>query len=169
MQSKLITQGRRGSHYNLDLINLSTGQKSTERVNSGAFIDKISLIPSYLTFLYTVGNELVAMDKESNEVSISTSLLNSSSKALDFLPPGANIVALLNEDVVVSVILPETATFTVKETLATSGGGDGGKGTIYKNAVLDNGFSLSVPEHVNQGDQVVVDLQKRAYISRVKK
>lgn len=64
----------------------------------------------------------------------------------------------------ISIKLPTHATFEVKETHASAA--QANKGTVYKNADLDNGIRVQVPDFVNTGDKVVVDTETGKYVKR---
>ena len=64
----------------------------------------------------------------------------------------------------ISIKLPAQAIYQVKETFASAAQAD--KGTVYKNADLDNGMKVQVPDFVNIGDKVIVDTETGKYVKR---
>lgn len=64
----------------------------------------------------------------------------------------------------IAVRLPAQAIFEVKETHASAA--QANKGTVYKNADLENGIKVQVPDFVNTGDKVVVDTETGKYMRR---
>ncbi|KAJ3061659.1 hypothetical protein HDU98_002415 [Podochytrium sp. JEL0797] len=70
---------------------------------------------------------------------------------------------------VVSVKLPLTATYRVQETdPAPSMVSNEGKGTRLKSAILENGVGVTVPEFINAGELITVDLAEVKYRGRAK-
>jgi len=64
----------------------------------------------------------------------------------------------------ISIKLPAQANYVVTGTQASAA--QANKGTIYKNADLENGIKVQVPDFVNAGDRVVVDTEAGKYIKR---
>lgn len=60
--------------------------------------------------------------------------------------------------------LPATYTYTVQSVIDRAG--QAAKGTVYKTANLTNGAKLQVPEFVNEGDKIVVDIETMKYVRR---
>jgi elongation factor P len=60
--------------------------------------------------------------------------------------------------------LPSNYTFTVESVVNRAG--QAAKGTVYKAATLNNGAKLQVPEFVNEGDKIVVDIDNMKYVKR---
>ncbi|KAF8937536.1 hypothetical protein BGZ58_002567 [Dissophora ornata] len=64
----------------------------------------------------------------------------------------------------ISIKLPTQAVYVVKE--AHPSAAQANKGTVYKNADLENGIKVQVPDFVNLGDRVVVDTETGKYVRR---
>ncbi|KAF9576054.1 hypothetical protein EC968_000614 [Mortierella alpina] len=64
----------------------------------------------------------------------------------------------------ISIKLPTQANYVVTDTQASAA--QANKGTIYKNADLENGIKVQVPDFVNVGDKVVVDTDTGKYVRR---
>ena len=60
--------------------------------------------------------------------------------------------------------LPSTYTYTVESVVNRAG--QAAKGTVYKTASLTNGAKLQVPEFVNEGDKIIVDIDTMKYVKR---
>lgn len=60
--------------------------------------------------------------------------------------------------------LPSNYTFTVESVVNRAG--QAAKGTVYKTATLTNGAKLQVPEFVNEGDKIIVDIDTMKYMKR---
>jgi elongation factor P len=60
--------------------------------------------------------------------------------------------------------LPNNYTYTVESVVNRAG--QAAKGTVYKTAVLTNGTKLMVPEFVNEGDKIIVDIESMKYMKR---
>lgn len=60
--------------------------------------------------------------------------------------------------------LPSNYTYTVQSVIDRAG--QAAKGTVYKTATLTNGSRLQVPEFVNEGDKIIVDIEGMKYVKR---
>ncbi|KAF9973672.1 hypothetical protein BGZ73_003039 [Actinomortierella ambigua] len=64
----------------------------------------------------------------------------------------------------ISIRLPGQVNLTIKECHASAA--QANKGTTFKNADLENGLRVQVPDFVNPGDKVVVDTETLKYVRR---
>ena len=49
-----------------------------------------------------------------------------------------------------------------------NGAQDSAKGTVFKTALLENDESINVPEFIQVGDKITVDLAQLKYLARLK-
>ncbi|KAG0036187.1 hypothetical protein BGZ82_004565 [Podila clonocystis] len=161
--------GRGTSTIKLDLQDLLTGSKHTERYRSGDVVEVTELDDLKCQFLYQAEGTLHLMDPESFEMyEVPASVLEE--KQLPMLLPDMQVnLSLFQPDpdapgTPIAVRLPAQAVFEVKETHASAA--QANKGTVYKNADLENGLKVQVPDFVNMGDKVVVDTETGKYVRR---
>ncbi|KAF9175887.1 hypothetical protein BGX21_005362 [Mortierella sp. AD011] len=153
----------------LDLQDLLTGTKHTERYRSGDMVEVTELAGIKCQFLYRNDGQIHLMDPESFEMyEVPETIMEEKQ------------VQLLQEDMMVqlsmfqpdpdvpgkpiSIRLPAHAIYVVKEAYPSAA--QANKGTIYKNAELDNGIKVQIPDFVNIGDRVVVDTETGKYLKR---
>ncbi len=74
------------------------------------------------------------------------------------------IVALVSEDRVLDIELPQMVPMTITETSPAAKGGSATART--KPATLDTGLVIQVPEYLTAGEVVLVDTRKGAYVSK---
>ncbi|KAF9304015.1 hypothetical protein BGZ74_002583 [Mortierella antarctica] len=161
--------GRGTSTIKLDLQDLLTGSKHTERYRSGDMVEVTELDDLKCQFLYQAEGILHLMDPESFEMyEVPASVLED--KQLPMLLPDMQVnLSLFQPDpdvpgTPIAVRLPAQAVFEVKETHASAA--QANKGTVYKNADLENGLKVQVPDFVNTGDKVIVDTETGKYVRR---
>ncbi|KAG0092905.1 hypothetical protein BGZ93_001659 [Podila epicladia] len=161
--------GRGTSTIKLDLQDLLTGSKHTERYRSGDMVEVTELDDLKCQFLYQAEGTLHLMDPESFEMyEVPASVLEE--KQLPMLVADMQVnLSLFQPDpdvpgTPIAVRLPAQAVFEVKETHASAA--QANKGTVYKNADLENGLKVQVPDFVNTGDKVVVDTETGKYVRR---
>ncbi|KAJ3179735.1 hypothetical protein HDU85_004734 [Gaertneriomyces sp. JEL0708] len=163
------SQGRGGAHYKLDLRDLVGNGKLTERFNSGSNVEVVELETKTYQFLYT-DTEIHLLDPTTFEThAFPLSIINAGEKVIPFLQDSMELRVDSHESTPVVIKVPERGTYTVVECdPSPSTATNEGKGTSFKQAKLDVGAHVQVPEFVNLGDKVVVDLLDQRYVSRAK-
>ncbi|KAF9981513.1 hypothetical protein BGZ75_007127 [Mortierella antarctica] len=139
--------GRGTSTVKLEVQDLLTGTKHTERYRSGDMVEVTELEEHKCQYLYRSDGNVHLMDPETFDMyEVPESVLED--------VPGKPI----------SIKLPTQANYMVTDTQASAA--QANKGTIYKNADLENGIKVQVPDFVNVGDRVVVDTEAAKYVRR---
>ncbi|KAG0072662.1 hypothetical protein BGZ89_004248 [Linnemannia elongata] len=161
--------GRGTSTIKLDLQDLLTGTKHTERYRSGDMVEVTELEEHKCQFLYKGEGQLHLMDPDTFEMyEVPESVLEE--KQIQLLLPDMPVsLSMFQPDPDVpgkpiSIKLPSQAVYEVVETHPSAQ--QANKGTIYKNADLQNGIKVQVPDFVNVGDKVIVDTETGKYIKR---
>ncbi|KAF9427081.1 hypothetical protein BGZ76_002477 [Entomortierella beljakovae] len=161
--------GRGTSTVKLDLQDLLTGSKHTERYRSGDMVEVTELESVKCQFLYRNDGQIHLMDPDSFEMfDVPETIMEE--KQLQLLKPDMIVgLSMFQPDPEVegqpiSIKLPTHAIYVVKETGAAHG--QASKGTVFKNAELDIGIRVQVPDFVNAGDKVVVDTETGKYLKR---
>ncbi|KAF9092717.1 hypothetical protein BGX23_003980 [Mortierella sp. AD031] len=161
--------GRGTSTIKLDLQDLLTGTKHTERYRSGDMVEVTELEEHKCQFLYRGEGQLHLMDPNTFEMyEVPEDVLEE--KQIQLLLPDMSVqLSMFQPDPDVpgkpiSIKLPSQAIYEVKE--AHPSAQQANKGTIYKNADLQNGIKVQVPDFVNVGDKVVVDTETGKYVKR---
>jgi elongation factor P len=96
-------------------------------------------------------------------------MIEGSEKQLDLLHDGMVVsVQILEPDQALTYRLPKYHTYTVDRD--EPGAAQAAKGVSYKTAYIADGkVRIVVPEFVQVGDRVVVDLEECSYVSRESK
>lgn len=155
--------GKGGAYMQVELKNLRDGRKNNVRFRSAETVERIRLDQKDFQFLYSEGDSLVFMDKETYEqVSLPTDLLGD---AAAFLQDGMDVVMEMHEEEALSVALPDQIEATIVEAEAVVKGQTAS--SSYKPAILDNGVRVMVPPHIASGTRIVVDVYAREYVRKV--
>ncbi|GJJ69233.1 elongation factor P [Entomortierella parvispora] len=169
LKRETSVMGRGTSTVKLEVQDLLTGTKHTERYRSGDMVEVTELDDHKCQFLYKNDGQLHLMDPETFEMyEVPESIMED--KQAQFLLPDMHVsLSVYRPDpdtpgTPISIKLPPQAIFEVKETHASAA--QSNKGTVYKNADLDNGIRVQVPDFVNAGDKVVVDTETGKYVKR---
>ncbi|KAI8926688.1 hypothetical protein BC831DRAFT_455690 [Entophlyctis helioformis] len=163
-------QGRGGAHYKLELRELLDGTKAFERMNTGTAVDVVDLEQKTYQFMYADERMVHLIDQDTfEEHEYPIGIIAAGEKALPFLQDTMIVKVEYHNESPVLIKIPEKATYTVADTAPVAhNASESSKGTVYKTATLENGAQVSVPEFVNIGDQVVVDLMEQKYLSRAR-
>ncbi|KAG9323364.1 hypothetical protein KVV02_007478 [Mortierella alpina] len=164
-----MRMGRGTSTVKLEVQDLLTGTKHTERYRSGDMVEVTELEEHRCQYLYRSDGNVHLMDPETFDMyEVPESVLED--RQLQMLLPDMQVqLSLFQPDPDVpgkpiSIKLPTQANYMVTDTQASAA--QANKGTIYKNADLENGIKVQVPDFVNVGDRVVVDTEAAKYVRR---
>ena len=154
--------GKGGAYMQVEMKNLQDGRKTNVRFRSADTIERVRLDQKEFQYLYTDGDALVFMDKDSYEqINLPADLLGD---AAAFLQDGMDVTLELWDEKPISVALPEPVEATIVEADAVVKGQTAS--SSYKPAVLDNGVRVMVPPHIESGTRIVVDVYERTYVGK---
>lgn len=154
--------GKGGAYMQVEMKNLQDGRKTNVRFRSADTIERVRLDQKEFQYLYTDGDALVFMDKDSYEhINLPADLLGD---AAAFLQDGMDVTLELWDEKPISVALPEQVEATIVEADAVVKGQTAS--SSYKPAVLDNGVRVMVPPHIESGTRIVVDVYERTYVGK---
>ncbi len=156
--------GRSGAMVHIKIRNLESGSTIEKRL---ATSDKLETLPTeriHMQYLYTENDLAYFMNPDTYEqISLKKQVIG-----------GAGL--FLKEEDKVSLEMfdgkPITVDFPaiVEARVASTGAGLRGQGdSSYKEATLDNGLTLMVPQFIKDGDIVRVEVETQKYVDRVRK
>jgi len=154
--------GKGGAYMQVEMKNLQDGRKTNVRFRSADTIERVRLDTKDFQFLYSEGDMLVFMDKDTYEqINLPADLIGD---AAAFLEDGMEVTLELWEEKPISVALPDQVEATIVEADAVVKGQTAS--SSYKPAVLENGVRVMVPPHIESGTRIVVDVYERTYVSK---
>lgn len=157
-----VKPGKGGAFMQVELKGITNNTKLNERFRSEDVVERVHSEMQKVEFLYRSGQNLEVMDDETYEVfSLNISLLNSNPL---FLKENMKMTLDIINNEPVLLKFPETVECKIEETAPYLNGQ-----TIkssFKNAVLDNGMTISVPEFISIGDKVIVSTATSEYKSK---
>ncbi|HEX5536415.1 MAG TPA: elongation factor P [Sphingobium sp.] len=154
--------GKGGAFMQVELKNLIDGRKNNVRFRSAETVERIRLDTKDFQYLYSEGDMLVFMDKETyDQINLPTDLIGDAGA---FLQDGMDVILEMYEERPISVQLPEQVEATVVEADAVVKGQTAS--ASYKPAILDNGVRVMVPPHITTGTRIIVDVYEREYVKR---
>lgn len=157
--------GRKAAFVQAILKNVRDGAQKDMKLGSSESLEKVDIVEKNVQFLYKDGNSFHFMDNESYE---QFELDNDSvGDNGPFLSDGMALRIAFYEETPISLKLPTSMDFEVVEADPSIKGATAS--AQYKNAKLDNGVDVKVPDFVNVGDRVRINTETREYQERVKK
>lgn len=157
--------GKGGAYLQVELKDIREGTKLNERFRASEDVEKVRLDQRPHQFLYAESDDMLAfMDNENYEqISLHKDLLG---EPLVFLQEGMTVMIESYEGSAISVVLPDTAAWTVVEADPVVKGQTAS--SSYKPAVLDNGQRVMVPPHIESGTRIIVNTADGTYVERAK-
>ena len=156
-------QGRGSAQVKMTLRDLRTGATTQHTVQSGAKFAQVRLERQHVQFLYSDPDGFHFMDSaDFNQFSFPVDDLSDQAPYMTENMEG--IEALVVDDEVIAIELPDTVEMTIVET-APGVRGNSATGRT-KPATLATGHIVQVPEHLDQGVVVRVDTRTGEYLGR---
>lgn len=149
--------------YKIRFNNVLTGQKKDESLKGGDMFVEADFQRVQVLFSYIDADQYVFMNTED----YSQYLLGQSAfqGQLEFLSDGLEgITALLVEDVIVAIDLPQSVVMEIVETAPAIKGASASART--KPATMASGLVVQVPEYIEQGDSIKINTQESKYMTR---
>ena len=156
---------QQGGVVHATVRNVFTGHETDLRWSSGERLEAAPVEHRDLQYLYADRSDVVLMNPETFEQYTFPRL--HVEHALPYLKDGARVRGWLYEGQVIDLELPVQVAMTV----VASGAGvhDGhGSGTM-KEATLENGLTILVPQFVQRGDVIEVEVATGSYLERVRR
>ncbi len=152
-----------GSLVHVKLKNLATHTFTERRFNPDAKLEDVSLESELMDYLYSDGKDFYFLHPTTYEqYPIPASMIGNFK---DFLVPGMKLKFEFYEGNPVNLIIPKTVDLKVT---ATGSGIKGEVDAAYKEAELENGIRIMVPQFIKVGDVVRVATDTKRYLERIK-
>ena len=164
MKTQVTKPGKGGAFMQVEMRDLASGNKTNERFRTEDTIEKLTSENIDCQYLYTEGDTLYFMNKETyDQIEIPVDLMG---EGVAFLQDNMEVVANTIEGKVVGIELPLHVVCTVVETEPYLKGQT--VTTSYKPAIMDNGMRVMIPPFVTTGEKIVVATADTTYVERAK-
>ena len=158
-----VTPGNWRGMVHAKMVNIITGSQVEHRFRSEDKVERADLEHHPLQYLYRSGDEFTFMNTENYE------MLNVSSEALgdavNYLTDGMMIEMSYYEGRPVAVDLPMFVELEIVETDPVLRGAT--ISSSPKQAKLNTGLTVKVPQHMSIGDRVKIDTRDGSFVERV--
>jgi len=159
-----VKPGKGPAFVRCKLKNLRTGSLVEEKIRPDVKLEEVRVESRKFDYLYTDGDMLVLMDKETyDQINVPEEMLG---KQLELLAETEELTLSMNGEEPLSVELPLTV---VREITFCEPGVKGDTATgATKQATVVGGATINVPLFVNQGDSIKIDTRTFTYLERAR-
>ncbi|KAL2940711.1 Elongation factor P [Bienertia sinuspersici] len=162
LKAQHTQHGRGGASIQLELRDVDTGNKVTERFRTDEPIERVYVEEKSFQYLYSEGDIIVLTDSETFEqVEVTKELFG---KAAVYLKEDMTVRVQYYDGRPMSATVPYRVTCTVVEAQAPMKGLS--VNPQYKKVLLDNGLTVLAPPFIVTGDAIVINTADDAYITR---
>lgn len=155
--------GKGGAFVKFKLKGIVTGKVIDHTVRAGATMEAADVTTRPMQYLYNEGDAYVFMDSDTyDQHSIPDDVLGF---AANFLTENAAAQVTMYEGNAIGVQLPQKMEFEVVETIDDAARGNTAT-NVTKDAVIDTGLKIQVPNFVKTGDRVRILTEDGSYLER---
>ena len=160
----LRTPGNLRAFVQAKLRNIKSGSHVVERFASTESVEQAWLDKRKAEYLYDdAASGPVFMDLENFEqYSLSRDLLADS---MSFVKPNTEVEVTFYEGTPIGIALPANVELVIKETEPASKGNT--VSNVMKEAIVETGYKVKVPAHINQGDKIRISTVTGEFQERV--
>jgi elongation factor P len=162
-----VKPGKGGAFVKVKVRNLETGRILEHTYTAGERIDIIRVERRPYQFLYKDDVSYTFMHNETfDQITLPSELVENA----DLLKEGQCVEMMVNTDDDERVLTCELPPFVELMVTYTepSVRGDTASSTVMKQATVETGAQISIPNFINQGEMIKVDTRERTYAERVK-
>lgn len=162
LQSVHKTPGNLRAFVQAKLRNVKAGTQKEFRFSSTEMLERVSLIEREMQYLYDDGEFLNFMDTENYEqLQLSKEMVGD---AVHYLLPDSKIKVTFYDESPIGVALPPTMVFKIVS--AEPGIKTATATASYKNATIETGLEIKVPQFIDEGERVLIDTTTGDYMER---
>lgn len=159
-----VTPGNLRAFVQVKLRDVVNGSYVEKRLRSGEDVERIDLDRREMEYLYSDASGHVFMDQQSyDQAHLSDEILGDGMK---YIKANTVVNALVHEEKVISIELPQTVDLRVVDTPSVATGATATN--QLKEAELETGLRVRVPPFIVNGELVRVKTEDGAYLGRAK-
>ncbi len=155
--------GKGGAFVKFKLKGIISGKVIDHTVRAGASMETADVSTAAMQYLYQEGTGYVFMDLETYEQhTVEAETMGLASK---FLVENVEAQVTMYEGRAIGLQLPQKMEFVIAETIDDAARGNTAT-SVTKDAVLETGLKIQVPNFVKTGDRVRVSTEDGSYLER---
>ncbi len=162
VDKEFFNPGKGAAVVRLKLKNLQTGRVRRQVLKTDEMVESVEVEHRRLQYLYRQGKNFVFMDPQTYEQIEVASELLADLKGL--LKEGESYLVSFYQQKPLAVEPPKKMVLEVTKTQEAVKGDTVSAAT--KEAILETGLSVRVPLFIKQGEKIIINCQRREYVSR---
>ena len=156
-----VKPGKGAAILKTKMKNLKTGSTQERNFNANTKFDAATIEKKKASYSYSSDNTYYFMDQETYDTyELSSDQLGTNR---NYLLEGMEVMLVFFEGNVLDISLPDRVELVVTE---TSPAMPGAPSTQTKDATLETGLAIRVPQFIEQGEKIVVSTADGKYVSR---
>jgi elongation factor P len=161
-KTDFMSPGKGSAFMRVKMKNISTGNTQEFTYKSTENIEQVDVESQKMQFLYNDGDSAVFMNPQTfDQAEVSLKLIGPKAQLLS---PDVEIYVMFFEEKAIDVNFPPKITLRVDYAEEAVAGNT--MGTARKMVKLENGFEISAPIFVKEGDHISIDTETLSYHSR---
>ena len=165
LNTNTIKPGKGGAFIQVEMRDLNSGAKINERFRTSENVEKLSVTEKQVTYLFTENNLITVMNNDDFEqISLNHELLVGNK---DFLTDGIQLTIDMIDGSIVGIKLPKSIVVEIQNADAVVKGQTAS--SSFKNAITTNNIKILVPQHIKEGDKVIINTENSEYVEKAKK
>ncbi|XP_068642736.1 uncharacterized protein [Aristolochia californica] len=164
LKAQHTQHGRGGATIQVELRDVDTGNKITERFRTDEAIERVFVEEKFYTYLYQEGDSVMIMEPNTFEqLEVNKDLFG---KSVAYLKEDMTVTLQIYDGKPMSASVPTRVTCTVAEAQPNTKGLTAAP--QYKRVLLDNGLTVLAPPFIKIGDRIVINTVDDSYMTRAK-
>ncbi len=162
LSTNTIKPGKGGAYIQLEMRDLKNGSKLNERLRTSENIEKVTVNEKVVTYLFLENEIITVMDNSSYEqITIDVNLLTGNE---NFLEDGMQLFLDIIDGEIASVKFPKSLKVKIKNADAVVKGQTAS--SSFKNAITSKDVKILVPQHIKEGDEIIINSENLEYIEK---
>lgn len=164
LNTSIIKPGKGGAFIQVEMKDIKSGVKFNERWRTSEYVEKITVNEIEVTFLFFENNNFTVMDNQNFEqMTYSSELISGKEKLLE---DGMKIILEVVDSKVTKVKFPKNVKVEIASADAVVKGQTAS--SSFKNAITTNQLKILVPQHIKEGDKILISSDTLDYVEKAK-
>ena len=164
LNTNIIKPGKGGAYIQVEMRDLKSGSKVNERWRTSDDVEKVSVNEISVTFLFIENEQINLMNNENYEqFSLEKSILG---EKISLLQDGMKLMAESIDGEIYSLKLPRNITVEIQSADAVVKGQTAS--SSFKNAITTTNSKILVPQHIKEGDKIIINSENLEYLEKAK-
>ena len=164
LSTSIIKPGKGGAFIQVEMKDIKTGNKTNERWRTSEYVEKVAINEMIVSFLFSENESITVMDNQNYEqFNIKKELLGNSARLLE---EGMQLNIEKVDEEIVNIKLPKNLKVEIQMADAVVKGQTAS--SSFKTAITTKDIKVLVPQHIKEGDRILVNSETLEYVEKAK-